>query len=131
MNLEEAFWDMVRNPELLRLYISSDGFSLDDVCARSRLLGLPCIPSINDDFKTRFISVSITFLTVLEIEMKSMEPSMPINGLITLLGDISSDLAIYNAPKEVIDEAHELMRKIIRSIRGNQLDNDSRRESKN
>ncbi|MFP3307302.1 MAG: hypothetical protein RXN93_08225, partial [Thermocladium sp.] len=118
MNLEEAFWDMVRNPELLRLYILSDGFSLDEACTRSRRLGLPCIPSINDDFRTRFISVSITLLTVLEMEVKSMDSSMPINGLTALLGDISSDLVIYDAPSDVINEAHELMRKIIQSMKG-------------
>lgn len=113
MNVEEAFWSMVRDPELLRRYISSDGFSLDEVCIKSRRLGFPCIPSIDDDFKTRLIAVSITFLTVLTMELESMgTPPSSIDGIAALLGDISSDLAIYGAPRDVIDEAHELMRRI-------------------
>ncbi|WP_188595981.1 hypothetical protein [Thermocladium modestius] len=112
MNVEEAFWSMVRDPELLRRYISSDGFSLDEVCIKSRRLGFPCIPSIDDDFKTRLIAVSITFLTVLTMELESMGTPSSIDGIAALLGDISSDLAIYGAPRDVIDEAHELMRRI-------------------
>ncbi|GGP20024.1 hypothetical protein GCM10007981_06390 [Thermocladium modestius] len=103
---------MVRDPELLRRYISSDGFSLDEVCIKSRRLGFPCIPSIDDDFKTRLIAVSITFLTVLTMELESMGTPSSIDGIAALLGDISSDLAIYGAPRDVIDEAHELMRRI-------------------
>ena len=103
---------MVRNPELLRGYISSDGFSLDEVCIESRRLGFPCIPSANDDFKTRLIAVSITFLTVLTMELESMDAPSSIDGIAALLGDISSDLVIYGAPRDVIIEAHKLMERV-------------------
>ncbi len=110
---------MVRNPQLLINYLRDLGIDISEFCREEPIREFNCPPGENDDFRIRFFVVSYIYLKVLYQELRELGTSGVFveGGLNELMGDVLTDMRLYDAPPKLMNAVVSIVRDILKLAR--------------
>ena len=119
VNVRDVFWSMVRRPQLLIEYLRELNVNVDELCRDFPANGLRCPPSEEDDFRSRFFTVSYIYLRVLNWELRELvNTGITVEGVSELVSDVITDMRLYNAPPELMNAIASIARGILHAYGG-------------
>ncbi len=114
VNVRDVFWSMVRRPQLLIDYLRGLNVNVDELCRDFPTNDLRCPPSADDDFRSRFLTVSYIYLRVLNWELRELvNTGIIVEGVNELISDVITDMRLYNAPPELMNAIVSITRNIL------------------